>query len=378
MIRILYMIDFLDFGGSEQHLYDLVTHINPNMFEPHILYCQGGDISSKLEIQGYKLRKMNIPKVNSLNALALAPALVRYIKENGIQIVHTLHLKADVYGTVLGKLACVPVIISSRRDTGFTRKKRHIIFQNIFLNRFVTALVVNSKAVMEAVYSREKVYKNKMKLFYNGIELDGLVRTEKLREEVRADFGIRPQDVVVGTLATFNPVKRYDLILKAVTVLRDIKQARNIRFVLVGDGITRPDLERFCRLEGLSSIVTFAGHRGDISRFLSAMDIFVNFSDSEGFSNAILQAMAMSLPIIASNVGGNPEIISDGENGYLITAGRYKDLARRIISLAEDSDLRYEMAQKNREKIESHFRIERMIKQFEELYQELLKGGLNA
>lgn len=375
MIRILYMIDYLDWGGSENHLYDLVTHLDPGRFEPHIVYFKGGDVSRRLESRGFRTWQAGIHRINSLNALARLPELIGYIRKNRIQIVHTLHLKADIYGTLLGRMARVPVIISSRRDTGFTRQRNHIIFQNIFVDRFLTAVVVNSRAVMEAVCSRERIPETKIRLIYNGIELEELLRSRDQGRALRAELGFKEGDIVLGTLATFNPVKRYDLILKAANIVKDTPGAENVKFLLVGDGVTRPDMERQCRREGLNSRVVFAGHRDDIHRFLSAMDIFVNFSDSEGFSNAILQAMTVGLPVVASSAGGNPEIVTDRENGYLVEPGRYEDLAGKILLLAGDPDLRGLISERNREKVLNHFGIDRMIREFESLYENLLHGA---
>ena len=180
--------------------------------------------------------------------------------------------------------------------------------------------------------------------------------------------------IVVGTVGRIAEVKNQKLLVDGVKCLVQTRPElrENLRLVLVGDGPLYDSLQAYISEVGISDLVWMAGDRDDIPELMQLMDIFVLPSLAEGISNTVLEAMATGLPVIATNVGGNPELINDGENGRLITVGDGQSLASAIGDLIDDSDVRNQMGQNGLHRVRSTFNWPKTVNEYLSVYDELL------
>jgi glycosyltransferase involved in cell wall biosynthesis len=188
---------------------------------------------------------------------------------------------------------------------------------------------------------------------------------------MRRTFGVQAQGLLVGTVGRLHPQKGFASLLAAVARVRERLPA--IRLLLVGGGALRRDLVARAEALGLAEVVIFAGSRGDVPEILAALDLFVLPSLWEGLPNAVLEAMAAGLPVVATAAGGTPEVVVDGETGLLVPPGDVTALAEAIERLLRDPGLRRKMGEAGRKRVEGHFTIEQTVAQTVALYETLLR-----
>jgi glycosyltransferase involved in cell wall biosynthesis len=262
-------------------------------------------------------------------------------------------------------------VVSSRRDMGFKNKRRHIWAYRL-VNPFVTRIIVNSQAVRFSVNVQQNVPSKKMVTIYNGVNLRTFDPITVSNDKLKEQLGLPCHAPVVGMIANLHPIKGYpDFLSAARSVINEIC---NTHFLIVGNGELRARLERAATDLGIKDNIHFLGERSDIPEILSIIDISVLSSLSEGFSNTILESMAMEKPVIATKVGGNPEAIVHGVNGFLVKPGASKDLGDAILKLLNEKDLAHSMGRYGRETVEKRFSQEKMIEKILGLYCKLLSG----
>jgi glycosyltransferase involved in cell wall biosynthesis len=208
-------------------------------------------------------------------------------------------------------------------------------------------------------------------VIYNGLNTHGFSAFPPgAHEQVRGELGIPLDAFAVGSVGRLHPQKGYDLLLQAVGFLHT--RIPTLRVLIVGEGEARPALEQQRRELGLEEVVIFAGERRDIPAMLSALDGFVSASRWEGLSNAVLEAAAAGLPVIATRVGGTPEIVLDGETGLLVEPEDAQGLATAILQLYENPELRRRLGQAGQQRVEAAFTLRTTIQKTGQLYTRLL------
>jgi glycosyltransferase involved in cell wall biosynthesis len=199
---------------------------------------------------------------------------------------------------------------------------------------------------------------------YNGID-PGHRPTAFQRASARAALGLPEDAFVVGTVARLDPVKNLHLLIQAHAFL--VSRHPQIRTVVIGDGAERAALEEHAARSGFAASITFAGYRSDVRLLMAAFDVYVNCSSYEGVSLTILEAMATALPVVATRVGGNPEVVIDHETGLLVP-GNPRALADAIAGLVHDDRRRHAMGDAGRFRVKRHFSIARMVEEYAEVY----------
>jgi glycosyltransferase involved in cell wall biosynthesis len=230
------------------------------------------------------------------------------------------------------------------------------------------AIVANSSAVRDEVVGGEGADERKLRVIRNGVEIPPAVDAAT-RLALRTELGIPPGTLAVGTVANLLPGKGHDLLLEAVR--RVASERADAQFFLVGDGYLRPALERRASELGIADRVRFVGSVLDATRLLPAFDIAAHASLAEGLPNAVLEAAAAGLPIVATAAGGTGEIIRDGETGLLAPTGDAAALALGIARLAGSSELRARLGEAARAHATAAFGMERFVREFADLYLEL-------
>ncbi|RMD87453.1 MAG: glycosyltransferase [Calditrichaeota bacterium] len=311
---------------------------------------------------------MPISRIYGMAALKHLPGICRLIKENNIDIIQTFNIDSDIYGGILGKLCGVPVIISSRRDLGVYRKRRHLLLSKI-TNRFVTQFIAVCEAVAINLMERENVLAEKITTIYNGFDLKELssINLEKV-STLRKQLNIGNNTFVIGNVSHFRPEKGYEIFFRAINEVRSY--IPHLRVLAVGGGMKwlRYYQDQVHKM-GLDEVVKFTGYVPQALDYISLMDICcLTPVSNEGFSNAILEQMALGKPIIATDVGGSREAIIDGESGIIIPPNDVDALVKAIIRLYNSEHLRRSLGSEAKKRLESHFRIEVMIKKMEDFY----------
>jgi sugar transferase (PEP-CTERM/EpsH1 system associated) len=363
-VNICHLITELNVGGAEKALARLLAHLDRDRFAPTVACLYGGD-----GIVADEIRALSIPVIDlEMTAKWRWDAFWRLyclLCRERPAILHTWMFHANVPGRVLGRLAAVPIIISSERTMGMERRWRYWL--NRITDPLTNRVVCVSQQVADFVVRHVGIRRDKTVIIPNGIDLQDFARLPG-RRQARAALKLPPDRVLVGTVARLDPVKRLDVLLRAMGSLLDVYA------IIVGDGPERTQLEALTKRSGLAGRVHFAGHQEDILPWLAALDVFVLSSDWEGMSNALLEAMAAGLPVVATTVGGTPEVVVDGVTGLLVPPRDPAALAGALATLVCDTALRGKMGQAGRERVAQCFSVEWMVEQTQTLYEHILSA----
>jgi sugar transferase (PEP-CTERM/EpsH1 system associated) len=365
-IKVLNLITELNIGGAEKALARLLARLDRGRFAPMVVCLYGGGGPVADEIRG-----LNVPVID----LGMAAKwrwdafwrLYRLLRWERPTVLHAWMFHANVLGRVLGRLAGVPVIISSERTMGMESRWRY------WLNR-ITGLLTDrvvcvSQQVADFIVQEVGIPRYKILVVPNGIDVRHFEHLPA-KQQARAMLGLSVDRMLIGTVARLDPVKRLDVLLHAMRSLRDVDA------VIVGDGPEGAQLEAMSERSGLAGRVHFAGRQDEVQTWLAALDVFVLSSDWEGMPNTVLEAMAGGLPVVATAVGGTPEVVVDGVTGMLVPPRDPDALARAITHLLRAPALRHQIGRAGRERVGKHFTLEQMVSRTEALYEELIAEKL--
>lgn len=375
MIKILYLIDKLAPAGTQINLLEIVKRLDRTRFEPKVIaLVSGGSLLEEYKAAGVEPIVLNVKRAYGISGFKALFFLIKLMKNEQISIVQNHFLHADILGTIAARLAGVRTIITTRRDEGFWRGKRQMAI-NRLLNQFVTIVLANSEAVKKAVQMNEHVGSKRIKIIYNGVDLKKYDAFHAKRQETRRTLGIADDKIVVGMIATMkHRVKGHRFFIRAAQMAaHEFPQAK---FLLVGDGPLRSALENYSNHIGVKKQIMFTGSRRDIPDLLNAMDIVCAPSLSEGFSNTILEAMSIGKPVVATNVGGNSELVLNEETGFLVRPRDAKAIATKLLVLLQNKKLCSEMGKAGRQRVTNEFQMDHMMKRYETFYQDLAVKAL--
>ena len=340
----------------------------------------GGAVAERLREDGVPVDVLGLGRLYAPRAILGLLRLARRLRRRRVDVLHTYLVSANVYGTLAGRLAGVGAVVTSRRDMGFSRNPRLRFFEERLVNPRVDKVVAVSPAVAEATRRERGLRDEQVVTIPNGVDLEAFDAARHPRSTARAlalrEWGLAEDEAVVGTIGHLAPVKGHADLLDAaarVVVLRP-----RTRFLLVGDGALRPELEARARRLGLGDRVVFAGAREDVARILSLVDVVALPSHTEGLSNVLLESMAMSRPVVATAVGGNPDVLRDGVSGRLVPARDPGALAAAVVGLLEEPEKARAMGCEARRVVERTFGLRRMVEAYEALYRGLPRCGPSA
>ena len=341
-------------AGTERHVVEVVTRLDRTRFDPYLCCLQ--DSPRLRDMAGCcGTRVFPVTSVWRPNGLRQILALRRTIRERRIDIVHTFATKATIVGVLAAKGTRAKVV-TSRRNMGYWYAPRLLCLFR-YLNRHTTRVLANSERVKRLVVEAEELAPEKVDVLYNGVDVE------------RYAAGPAPARPTVGIVANYRPVKDLGLFLRAARLVAvEVPEAG---FLLAGRGPLRDELGRLAEELGISERVTFTDGRGEVPEHLRCMSIGCLSSESEGFSNAILEYMAAGLPVVATDVGGNAEAIEDGVTGYLVRERTPEAFAQPIVKLLRDERRREEIGRRGLERCRERFEIGGAVRRLEEYY-----GGL--
>jgi glycosyltransferase involved in cell wall biosynthesis len=270
----------------------------------------------------------------------------------------------------VARLSGVKHIISSRRDVAHHKRPRHF-FVNRILSFLFERIIVVSDAVGNIVVRKEGVDRRKIERIYSGV--DPMVFSPPSREEMRrarARLGIGPGDFVVGMVAGFRPEKNYHVFFEGAAKAAGV--IPSLKVLAIGGG---PLLEHFRSLYGNGDFgkrVIFSGDVTDVAAYLKAMDVGCLISRYEGFSNSVIETMAVGLPVIVTDVGGNAEAVIHEQNGLLIAPGNVEAFCGALVELHSNPGKRLAMGHRSRQLVEEKFTLKEMCRRHEALYHSLV------
>lgn len=355
-LKVLFLIDFVvgPVAGTERQLIDLIRGIDDAGLRPLLAVFRATPYVSDAAQLPVIARVLGIERLASLRTLFRLFRLTWFIRHERIDIVHIFFNDAALVAPLFCRLGGAKVIVA-RRDLGFWYTPANLALLRLS-NRFVNLIVANSEAVRRSVSQREGYPAERIRVIYNGHDLRRFVRPPA--DDLRLRYNIPRPAPIVGIVANLNPVKRHRDLIDAFARVRE--RVTDAHLVLVGSGPLEPVLRDQVSALGLQNAVHFLGSMQDVIPVVRLFAVGVLCSESEGFSNALIEYMGCGVPSIATGVGGNAELIDDGLNGLLVEVGDSAALATAIESVLADPMLARRLGHAGRRTVEG-LTLERMI-----------------
>ena len=384
-IRVLHVITRLEKGGAPAVLLEVLQRCDKRQFEHHIATGLAQepekDMIAFARDMGFQV--FVIPAlIRDVQPFLDMYALLKVyflILRGRYDIVHCHTSKGGFIGRLAARLANVKCIIYSPHGDIFEGyfgkiKTRFFIWLERFSARFTDKIITLTKSGIEPYIKAGIGQKSQFDYIYNGVDIESLRKRKVDRIQKRREIGVENECSLIVTAGRLVPVKGQTYLISAIAQV--ITEIPNIRLVFLGDGELRGELSGQVKTLGLEKHVLFLGMRSDVPEIISCGDLFVLPSVNEGFGVVLLEAMAMRCPIVATNVGGVPEVVLDGETGVLVPLKDPVQLARGIIQLLKDTSLALKMAECGYQRLKDCFDIRETVSKTEHLYKELLERKL--
>ena len=359
-------------AGAEVQLKVLLSKLVQKLeFNLSVILFNGGRLRKEIESLGIPVTVFPETEWGSGKIFL---ELVREFKRSKVRIIHTHKYKDTILAAPAAKLCGIPHVVRTVHGLREPFEGLHAFKMSCYeaiertMHRYCVDSIIGVSSQIESKYKTEGEV-SRVSCIRNGIDLEGRsVQTDRWR--TRKDFGVDSGTCLIGTVGRLTPVKGIPYLLQAARIL--LRQGANVKVLVVGDGSIRQDLMTQTRDLGVSENVVFLGHREDTDELLQALDIFVLPSLSEGIPMALLEAMAASRAVVASRVGGIPEIIEDGFEGFLVEPMDVDSLAERCRLLIESPDVARKMGEQGRKRVERDFSATAMADRVASVYKELL------
>jgi len=368
--RILFLTDDLG-GGTGNHLLSMMKHWDKSRLQAEILSRVPLTARVSPEVPVRYLPSNGTINVYPVAQIQAMRRIRKVISEIDPAIVHAYFFWPILFGRLLKLGGVIRRLVENREDQGFDWGVHEYSWLRLTRN-LPDRIICVSDAVKQVVTARERVREDRVVVIRNGVEI--LPDAGGESAEIRKELGIGEEHLIVGMVANFNrSVKGVSLFLDAVPEI--VKAVPAARFLLIGRGKEEKTLRDKARTMGIEPYVRFAGYRKDIHRCYAIMDVSVLTSFSEGLSITLLESMRCGIPVVATRVGGNPEVVVDGVTGYLVPPGDVSAFASRTVTLLLAPDHRKKMGEEGRRRVGRHFLLRDVAKRYEEIYEGLLPDG---
>lgn len=346
-------------------LVDLISSLPTDQFKvTFAVFSSGGTLEEGLHDQGVVIEDLN--KSQGFD-ISLPFKLRRILKKYEVDVIHTNNFVSWLYAVLSCFLVFQKItIVHTEHSLVDGGKKRRYILEKI-LALFTDHLIAVSQSVKNALVRTCNIDPVKVEVIENGVNTEKFKPADDTCAAVRSSLGISDDSIVIGTVGRLVPVKDHATLIRSVNEL--VNDGSNICLILVGDGSERSALEALAEELKINENVHFLGEQKQIGRLLCSFDIYAVSSISEGMSISLLEAMSTGLPVVATRVVGNVDLIEEGTNGVFAQVSNPEDLARATEVLIRDAKLRKRLGENNRKKIETQFSQKRTLTRYIELYE---------
>ena len=330
---------------------------------------RGGAFLPDVEATGMPLAEYGINSLHNGNTFRQQLKFARHLRRDGIQIVHTYNFYPNVFAILPARLSGVPRVVASIRDTGVYQSPMQKRVQRCLCG-LADCVVVNAEAVRRWLIE-DGVRPDRIVVIRNGVDLARFAPAPR-RPGLRRELNLPPDAPVLAVLSRLTQSKGFEDFLQAAALVA--ARFPEARFMIVGDRSIvryRAELQSLADRLGIGDRLVFTGYRMDVPEVLSEVTVSVLPSLSEGLSNAVLESMAAGRPVVATRVGGTPEVVEDGVTGLLVPPRDPESLARAIGLLLENRELAVRFGRAGRERIEAQFTLQRMVDETQRLYERL-------
>jgi len=370
-VKILYLVNSSEIGGTEKSLLLLIDNIDKTKFEISAVCLRGAGIFTKeLKIRNIPVFIFNIKK----KPLTIFNVYIT-VKRIKPDIIQSFLFVSNIIGRILGKLAGVKVIISSQRSVDKWRKWYHWKIDRL-TSKFTTLIISNSFSGKKVLIEKGRINPQKIIVIPNGVKSN-----QKRELSLKREMGFDVKETVIGTVGNLREVKDHKTFIKVASEIS--KKFQNIKFLIAGKGPLERELKKFVELYKLKKKVVFIGFIKEIEKIYSAIDIFVLTSFWEGCPLSILEAMSFGIPVVSFSIGDVPYIIENGEDGFFVKDRDFSELIEKIKLLLKNETFREKIGKNAKEKIMREFTVKKMVKKYTDVYLNLLKryktkGKINA
>ncbi len=373
-IKILKFLTMFAVGGTERQFTYVTKSLNRSLFDIHVgCLSREGEFLKDIEALNVPISEYRISSLYSASMVRRQWAFAQDLRKNGVQLVHAYGFYPNVFSIPAARLAgCVA--IASVRDTGAfsSQIKLRALVQRTAC-RFADSVIANSMAVRDWLVSLG-MNEKQIAVIPNGIAVPAEIPFSR-DFPIRREFGIDPQAPVIAAVCRLNKNKGVEYFLEAALTVS--KRFPAARFLVVGASYFEPQykvsLERLAAEMNLKDRVIFTGERNDVPKLLQEIDLSVLPSMSEGLSNSLLEAMAAHVPVVATNVGGNPEIVHNGKTGLLVPPRDADALANAMIRILESPRLADEFGKAGHDYVRTNFSLDATVRRTQDLYMALLE-----
>lgn len=369
-IPVSYVISAITSGeaGTEGHLIRLIKGLDRKRFSPRLIVLQRSPWTDQQSDSDFPVEVLDIPTFKGAGGFKAIRKLRSLFCERDDKIVELYFTDAHFAGGIGAKLAKVPVILSARRNLAYQYGKKELLMSKT-ANPVVTRFIANAREVVNVISKTEGIAESRFQVISNGVNLDDFDhQTQQMPP--REYLAFCEGKSVIALAANLRPVKNVQGFLSAAFQVAE--ERPDVGFVIMGSGPDEQSLKSFANELGLGQRIFWAGSVPYTAPYLAQAQVGCLSSDSEGFSNAIVEYMAAGLPVVATRVGGAAECVIDSETGYLVGRGNMKSLASRIVEVLSDQENSRAMGARGRSRVEERFTFERQMTQYQELYDRLL------
>lgn len=358
--HVVHVIDQLPPDGAERLLADVLRHRSRNYRFSVVCLIRGGQLEQEI-------RNMGVPVVvlgrSGKYSLGLLWRLTRWLRRERADIVHTHLFTADAYGRVAAQFAGARGVYTTVHSTNIWKGRLHRTVDWL-LARVSTRVIAVSGIVAQVLRNHGRIPASRVVVIENGIDL--LRFSGATGEGVRAEFDVPDAVPLIGLVGRLHPAKGHADLLCALAQLNT--EGIKMRSLLVGSGELHDEIAADVERRGLRNQVTLTGQRADIPRLLAALDVLVMPSRWEGLPITLLEAMAMGKPVVATKVGGIPDVVTDGQEGLLVPAGDVESLTNALRRMVTDAGLRQRCGERARATLLARYDVRRTAQAYESLY----------
>jgi glycosyltransferase involved in cell wall biosynthesis len=379
-VRLLWLLDSLGVGGAEALVLPFARTLDPSKYTLFVgcLWIIEGEVV----VRG--LRELGIPTIEfaakSLRDRQTYRRVRTFLRDEQIDLVHAHLTFSATWSALLSRQTGVPSVATLHVAPTATRQHRNTLRHRLAtdardwimrrtLNRWSSRVITVSEALRQTYLAHRDMRPEKVQVVHNGIELDRFRRDRTAtRARLESEFSIPHDAPILVTVSVLRPAKGIEYLLEAA------RQIPDAIFLILGDGAKRQEWTELAASSGIADRIRWAGFRTDVDSILAGCDALVHPSLDDAFPTVLLEAMAAELPVIATRVGGIPEIVTEGETGLLVPPADANALASAIRTLLADRERMRRMGDRGRDDAMSRFSTAAWVSRLDALYQDVLKG----